>query len=71
MSTTPEPRPRITGILDTALRGFQALPHDPLVRFINAETGATVITRDVAIYRRVAAWQERLFDRSSPVPRRT
>jgi hypothetical protein len=65
-----EPHQRINGILDAALRAFQAQPHDPLTKFINVETGGIVITRDIAVYRLVPAWLERPFDMASPMPRR-
>jgi hypothetical protein len=70
MDTAPEPYQRITGIIDAALRPLQCLPHDPLVKLINTQTGGTIVTRDVAVYRLGAVWQERPVDRLSPVPRR-
>ena len=50
---------------------YRIIPGAPLIKFVNARTGGTIITRDVAVYRRLPEWREQPFDLRSPIPRTT
>lgn len=45
--------------------GYRILAGKPLVKFVNRRTGGVIITRDVAVYRKLPEWEERVFDRST------
>jgi len=44
--------------------GFVILRGAPLTKFVNTRTGGVLITRDAAVYRKLAEWEEQPFDRS-------